>query len=101
MALNARCVACTGRAVQRHHVIYRQELKWRGGSMKDKRNLVPVCKRCHEKHHQAVERLPMRRLPDEFFEFARDLMGAGPAYEWVRRFYAGSDPRHDALLEAA
>jgi hypothetical protein len=32
------------------------------------------------------------------FEFARELMDAGPAYEYLGRFYAGSDPRLDALL---
>jgi hypothetical protein len=25
-------------------------------------------------------------------------MGAGPAYEWLGRYYKGEDPRLDALL---
>ena len=31
-------------------------------------------------------------------EFAREVLGAGPAYEYLRRRYAGQDPRLDALV---
>lgn len=97
-----RCVGCSLRAVQRHHAVYEQEVRREGGSVKDDRNLVPVCKRCHERHHQRVVPLESYRLPDAVFEFARELLGAGAAYEYLRRRYAGSDPRLESLLlEAA
>jgi cytochrome c553 len=112
-----QCVSCLARAVQRHHVIYRQELRhvgaeWRerGGDWKsvdamkkkwlaDDRNLIPLCQRCHERHHTRFEVLPIHVLPDSVFEFAAELMGAGAAYEYLKRRYTGMDRRLSALLE--
>jgi hypothetical protein len=114
---------CSARATARHHVVYKQELKRRWVSdirqwiddpavvrvpwrklrdlYDDERNLVPVCNRCHARTHSGVARLPLWVLPDSVYEFALELLGPGPAYEWLRRRYDGGDPRLDALLEAA
>lgn len=69
--------------------------------MGDERNLVPVAKSCHDSHHDRVRPLPLRVLPDCVFEFAEQVMGAGAAYEYLSRRYAGGDRRLDALLAAA
>ena len=66
----------------------------------DRANLVPLCRGCHGAHHARSEVLPTRVLPDSAFAFARDLMGAGAAYEYLtRRYMAGNDPRVAALLD--
>jgi hypothetical protein len=61
---------CGQRGVQKHHVIYAQHL--RRTEKKDGRNLV--------------------------YEFAEEVLGVGPAYEYLRRRYAGPDARLDGLL---
>lgn len=98
-----KCVRCPHRAVQRHHVIYGQELRRHGGPalLRDDRGRVPICKRCHERHHQRVDPLPAWVLPDEVFEFTLEVLGAGPGFEYLRRRYGGDDPRLESLrLEA-
>jgi hypothetical protein len=99
----ARCVCgCGRRAVQKHHVIYRQHLRQYGGSMKEKRNIVPMALECHGAHHSGARRLRLSRLPDGVFEYAVELMdGPGPAAYYLERYYSGSDPRLDALLMEA
>ena len=106
------CVACPAPAVQRHHVVYEQELRrlWRHAERRglpihslaaltsDARNIVPVCMRCHARHHSAFKPLPLRALPDSVFEFAADVLGAEPAYEYLRRRYENPDSRLGALL---
>lgn len=95
-----RCANCTARADELHHIVYRQELRRRGGDWDDRANLVPLCEGCHARHHSRTEVLPTRILPDSVFPFARDLMGAGAAYEYLtRRYMAGNDPRVAALLD--
>jgi hypothetical protein len=68
---------CGRRGVQKHHAVYAQHL--RRTEKKDRRNLVPV----------AV---------DWVYEFAEEILGVGPAYEYLRRRYAGADARLDGLL---
>lgn len=103
---------CEGQVVAQHHVFYQQhlrELSERGPRrgvklrplIEDRRNLVPVAFRCHQRHHGAHRRYELVRLPDSVFEFGREVFGAGPAYEYLRRRYKGEDPRLDALLEDA
>jgi hypothetical protein len=115
-----RCICgCRGPAAHRHHVVTKEEIKkawrslhrasaapapelpWRSllAALKDERNLVPMRFECHGAHHRRQQVLPLRVLPDSVFEFARDLMGGGPAFVWLARTYAGDDPRLDALLE--
>lgn len=93
------CANCPARADELHHAIYRQELRRAGGDPDDTQNLVPLCRSCHAAHHSRANPLPSRVLPDSAFAFARGLMGAGAAYEYIRRRYvAGNDPRVAELL---
>lgn len=87
---------CGERAVHSHHIVYRQHL--RGGRLDDCRNLLALAKFCHDNHHGRSRTLPLRVLPDEAFAFAAELFGAPRAYEYLRRYYAGDDPRLEALL---
>ena len=109
--MKRRCVCGCGRkkGLHRHHVVYQQELRRIAGTevaramtlAMDPRNIVLVAFRCHGQHHARREVLPLRVLPDSVFEFALEVLGAGRAFEYLRRHYAGDDPRLDALLEVA
>ncbi len=102
------CACGCGRSggLHDHHVIYQQELRWwseRDGTRfrrlrKDRRNIVLLAFGCHADHHSGKARLRLGQLPDSVFEFAGETMGAGPAYEYLRRRYAGDDPRLEALV---
>lgn len=86
--------------VQQHHVVYRQEVEREGGDTGDARNALALCVTCHARHHgrqpgRVVELVVLR---DENIEYAVDLLGAGRAYNYLRRRYAGSDPRVEALI---
>jgi hypothetical protein len=96
-----KCVCgCGQRSAALHHVVYRQHLRQHGGDDKDARNLVPVAFSCHGAHHNRSRPLRLHMLPDAVFEFAVELMGAGRAYEYLRRVYDGSDMRLEFLLSA-
>jgi hypothetical protein len=84
----------TRQAIREHAHGARSLSQW----MKDPRNLVWVAVECHASHHAASKRFRLIDMPDSVFEFARDLMGAGPASVWLERQYSGSDPRLDALI---
>lgn len=118
--MKPRCICgCGRRSVNRHHCIYAQALRPLsplGGKnyvdraersarqaelLKDPRNLVPVAWQCHQNHHAGSARFPLAVLPDSVYEFAVEVLGAGPAYEYLKAHYAGSDPRLDALLAEA
>lgn len=96
-----RCVCgCMQRAVQRHHAIYEQHLRplpSYSRRRKDSRNLVWVARACHEEHHSRAAPLGLAALPDSVFEFAVEVLGAGAAYEYLARRYAGSDMRHERI----
>lgn len=73
------CLACPGkrraRAVHAHHVIPKRTIEARGDDFArdhayDAKNGLPVCFRCHEKHENAVVRIPRARLRPEHFEWA-------------------------------
>jgi hypothetical protein len=106
---------CGRKAPQRHHIVYQQELgrRWESGDLgapwlpmihsladlsADPRNIVWIAVDCHAAHHNASKRLPLSVLPDSVFRFALELMGAGAAFEYLRRRYSGGDPRLDELL---
>jgi hypothetical protein len=86
---------CGKRATQLHHAVYQQHLQ--RGDPRDPRNLVPLYHRCHMAHH-GIEPLPLSVLPSSVFEFARETLGAGAAFNYLTRRYAGSDWRLDELL---
>ncbi len=95
---------CGRKARTRHHVVYRQAVERAGGAIWDLRNGLPLCPTCHAAHHQPGIRrrvIALAALTDEAFEFARELLGAGRAYNYLSRHYAGADPRLTALLRQA
>lgn len=94
----ARCICCPGKAQHLHHAVYAQEVRREHGSLTDPRNLVPVRMRCHAAHHDRSRPFELSMLPDSVFDFAAELLGAGPAYEYLSRRYRGGDDRLDALL---
>ena len=94
-----RCVRCGSRAVHQHHVTYAQAVRRTGGDLDDPANLLPVCFRCHERHHTRTEPFELGLLPDSAVEYAKELMGAGAAYVYLRRRYSGEDPRLEALVK--
>ncbi|MDQ3274639.1 MAG: hypothetical protein M3Q39_06300 [Actinomycetota bacterium] len=49
-------------------------------------------------HHAHSVPLRLQVLPDSVYEFAREVLGAGLAYNTLRRAYSGQDPRLEALL---
>ena len=101
------CVLCGDYAPQLHHIVYRQELRRQAHTSgrnytdlaADERNLIALCLPCHAQHHNRQQSIPPSALPDEAIRFARDLMGPGPAHNYLRRYYPGDDPRVDALDE--
>ena len=102
-----RCFCGCGRpAIQQHHVIYRQELKKAAGTdpaarkklISDPRNLVWVASPCHGRHHSRHTVFPLTLLPDAVFEFAAEVLGAGPGYIYLEKRYGGDDPRLEAML---
>lgn len=117
-AIARRCICgCGARRVQFHHAVYQQQLRKvvreehrKAGGLgppdviremtlvNDSRNLVPVGPKCHAAHHGRSRVLALRMLPDSVFEFAAEVLGAGAAYEYLRRRYEGEDERLDALL---
>ncbi len=91
---------CGREALVLHHVCYQQHLRREGGDPGDARNMIPVHPRCHELHHSRARVFPVSMLPDSAFEYARELLGAGRAFDYIERYYriTEGDPRLDALL---
>jgi hypothetical protein len=83
--------------VHEHHVVYEQHCP--KGTKKDRRNLIPLCKRCHDRHHDRTCVLSTGLLPDRAIEFAREVLGPGPAQAYFERRYANAaDDRRVAAL---
>lgn len=86
------CAVCEqARAVQGHHIIraevLRREARRLGYELRDvmwdRRNRLPVCQRCHERHHnrsRPIAREVLLRVARWVFDFAREL-GLEPALE--------------------
>lgn len=51
--------------------------------MWDPRNCLPICFRCHERHHSAAGRISQDRLPKQAWEFADEF---GFSY-YIDRYY--------------
>lgn len=96
--MTGACICgCGKKGQQLHHAIYAQEAR-RYGAERDPRNLVPVTRRCHEKHHTRTRPFDLSMLPDSVYEFAAEVMGDGPAFVYLSRRYRGGDDRLDALV---
>lgn len=80
-----------------HHVVYEQHVKREGGDRWDPRNALRLCVSCHSSHHRRGRVVPLVALRDENYEFAAELLGSA-AYDYLRRRYAGEDPRLDMML---
>lgn len=92
---SSNCRRCGNWAVHQHHVVYRQHIERVGGDRWHPDDALSLCRDCHTAAH--MHNLPLGVLRDENFSFARDLFGAGKAYEYLRRRYVGEDPRLDQL----
>ncbi len=115
--MTCACGCGRKRGLQRHHAVYQQtirravlaEHRAAGNAgpppitremalLADRRNIVMLGPKCHAAHHNRSQALPLRVLPDSVYEFAIELLGRGPAYEFLRRRYTGKDWRLDELL---
>lgn len=92
------CVKCGARSEDAHHVYPKQRLAWAsvklaepaGRLQMDTRNVVPVCRRCHDLHESAHERLPAAAIPEAAWIFAAWLderLGTGEATAYLERVY--------------
>lgn len=88
------CRMCGGRPDDPHHVVYQQHLRYDGHPLWDPRDGIPLCRRCHDAHHNGSNRIPVGKLAVENFEFAFEHLGEY-AYDYLQRRYV--DPEH--LLE--
>lgn len=79
--------------VRRHHIIYEQVVRREGGDPWDPRNGMWVgiegmtCD-CHERQHNASQRIPESLLSVAAREFAVELLGEDRAADYLRRLYA-------------
>ncbi len=81
-----------------HHIVYRQAVVRAGGDVWDPRNGITLCSGCHPKQHNSTRwSLALTALPASAYAFASELLGPGAAYNYLRRRYAGDDPRLEAL----
>lgn len=87
---------CKARAVARHHVVYRQHVERAKGDRWDPTNMLRLCWAHHGSLHARGD-FPLVALPSAALAFAGCLLGPA-AYDYLRRRYAGEDPRVDALL---
>lgn len=93
---------------QAHHVVQVTHIKPYSEEpqvLYDPRNALRLCNdisgsNCHGNHHNGGDkRVPLSALRDENYDYAVELLGVGPAYDYLRRYYRGEDPRLKALLE--
>lgn len=98
-----RCArpGCSSAATDPHHVVYRNKLATEGKPQWHPDDGLPLCRGCHAAHHYAPGAgLPLSCLGDENLAFAFRALGAH-AYDYLRRRYAGRDPRLESHLAAA
>lgn len=87
-----------------HHVIERQWLRRQGLPEWDTRNalrLCPLTGGCHGGQTSKLHKIQLTNLLDENIAYAFEVMGAA-AYFYLRRHYAGEDPRvEEAYMRAS
>jgi hypothetical protein len=100
--LRGPCLACGASPDDPHHVVYQQHLRERTLPLWDWRDGVPLCRRCHDAHHNRSRPLCCSLLPDAALEFAFEHLGAY-ASDYLSRRYAdvGKDGRVSILLKRA
>jgi hypothetical protein len=89
-----RCEICGafGRLVL-HHVVYEQHVRKHGGDPWDLRNSLKVgafgvCD-CHERQHNAAQRIELRAISDEALDYAIELLGTYVAALYFSSRYDG------------
>lgn len=86
-----------------HHAVERQELRRRGLPEWDTRcalRLCPLTGGCHGGQTSKLHKIQLTNLTDDNVAYAFEALGAA-AYYYLRRHYAGYDPRVEALAEGA
>lgn len=101
-ARDQRVCAVTGKAgeFEAHHVVAKEFLKRLGKDPWDPRNALRLLPRIHEQHTNAFDAdhiVRIRQLKDVNIEYAFEVLGAG-AHFYLRRHYAGYDPRIELAL---
>jgi len=85
-----RCAVCGRRGtILRHHLVYEQHVRRAGGDPWDLRNALDVgalCA-CHQRHHTAARRIPLRLIPAKAHTFATELLGPARAELYWSRYY--------------
>lgn len=103
-ALRQRVCAVCGRSdsYDPHHVIERQYLRSHGLPEWNPDDVLRVCdqysrNRCHSKHTDGSQRIPLTCLSDRNIRHAFYLLGSA-AYYYLTNRYEGSDPRIEAAF---
>lgn len=98
-SLGQYCLVCKSRkGLVLHHSTYEKEIRRCGGNKWEPNAGITLCENCHWSQHSPKGiRLPLASLRDENIQYAFSLMGPR-AYDYLRRFYSGSDPRVEDLL---
>jgi hypothetical protein len=98
-AAQPRCAACGSEGPwDPHHAgVDEQDLQRMKLPLWDPANALRVCWPCYAAHHAPTRRIPLSALRDENIRYAFACLGAR-AYDYLRRRYAGEDPRADVAL---
>jgi hypothetical protein len=86
------CAVCGVRGtLVRHHVVREQDVRKAEGDPWELRNSILIgagysC-RCHRRHHDHFRRISLSLVPAEAIAFARELLGAGAAEDYLARHY--------------
>lgn len=93
--LSRPCVVGCGRvAVEAHHIVYKRTLSNfldlydieeypLERQVTDPRNGLPLCRHCHDNHHNASQPIPRELIPEVAWDFARELR----LDWWLERHY--------------
>ena len=85
-----------------NHVLSRQHCRWFGAPQYSPENALRLCAKapraCHEQHTSHMMLLPVGCLRDENIAFIARWLGPERAYEYLHRYYEGTDPRVEALI---
>lgn len=87
-----------------HHVVEAQYLKKNHHAVYIRKNALRVCSRfskndCHGKHSRGFRKIKLKELTEDNIDYALALLGPQKGAAYLRRHYAGSDPRLELALE--
>lgn len=78
---------CRERDFDSHHVLYEQHLRREGLPRWDPRNCLRLCRRHHELHHKAAQRIPRSALRAENVAYILESLGPGRGEGYLARYY--------------